>query len=76
LRLDGAVRGDWNTGLTSWICAKMEKTPCGARRSRVSDGEEEREEREKQREAERKRDLEDRIDRSWMEEGKPEREDS
>jgi hypothetical protein len=54
----------------------MEKTPCGARRSRVSDGEEEREEREKRREAERKRDLEDRIDRNWMEDGKPEREDS
>jgi hypothetical protein len=42
----------------------------------VSDGEEEREEREKRREEERKRDLEDRIDRSWMEDGKREREDS
>jgi hypothetical protein len=42
----------------------------------MSDGEEERQEREKRRELERQQDREDRIDRSWMDEGKPEREDS
>ncbi len=48
----------------------------GARRKLMSDGREEREEREKRRELERKRDLDDRVDRSWMDEDKPERQDS
>lgn len=42
----------------------------------MSDGREEREEQEKLREQERRRDLEDRIDRTWMDEGKHERQDS
>jgi hypothetical protein len=42
----------------------------------MSDGREEREEREKRQELERRKDMEDRVDRSWMDEGKPERQDS
>ena len=42
----------------------------------MSDGREEREEQEKLRELERRKDLEDRIDRTWMDEEKLERQDS
>ena len=42
----------------------------------MSDGREEREEQEKLREQERRKDLEDRIDRTWMDEEKLERQDS
>ncbi len=42
----------------------------------MSDGQEERDEREKRRELERRKDLDDRVDRSWMDDDKPERQES